>query len=341
MRVALALLLLASSLLAQSKPDFSGVYLRTETRFHGQSEAAIPRVIAVKQTADEVLVSASQNLETATVHYRFVGNKNNKAEARLKSKNLVVKSSTEVRGPAFDLFSGGWPLTQTVEEKWELSGDAQQLMIYRKVGQTGEYIDVYTRQSSRDAALAGVAAARSRECADGKSWLGLKDDAVATRTYKQGYELGFVSVQRITRCVTYESALSGELFKTLVRIKDQHGSQFLKNGQNTTAFDGDLVLEVQPRPHTCVGEAGTWIETSPSPESSLDLRFMVRWLGSEQRDLGEIQSELRYEPWRELNTPVAFYRMHIPAKDIPLTADLEVTIFTKSGEQLACMKGHL
>ena len=334
-------LLLASSLLAQSNPDFSGVFLRTETRSQGQSKVAIPRVIEVKQTAGEVWVTATQNLETATVHYRFAGKKGDKREVRLKAQNLVVKSTTEVRSPAFDLFSGLWPLTQIVEEKWELSADSQRLTIHRKIGETGEYVDVYTRQPSSNAALTGASAARPKECADGKSWLAVKDDRVATRTYKQGHELGFVSVQRITQCVTYEAALSGDFFKALQRIKDHQGSQFLKYGQRTTAFDGDLVLEVQPHPYACLGEAGTWTSTTSPPESSLDLRFMVRWLGSEQRDLGEVQSELKYEPWREWNTAVAFYRMHIPAKDIPLTDDLEVTILTESGEQLACMKGHL
>jgi hypothetical protein len=68
---------------------------------------------------------------------------------------------------------------------------------------------------------------------------------------------------------------------------------------------------------------------------------MVRWLGAEQKDLGEVESDFRYEPWRESLTPMVFYRMRIPAQDIPLTNDLEVVIFSKTGEQLACIKGHL
>ncbi|HSY02188.1 MAG TPA: hypothetical protein VK819_08530, partial [Acidobacteriaceae bacterium] len=39
--------------------------------------------------------------------------------------------------------------------------------------------------------------------------------------------------------------------------------------------------------------------------------------------------------------PAAFYRMQIAAKDIPLADDLEVLIFSKSGDQLASVKGHL
>ena len=68
---------------------------------------------------------------------------------------------------------------------------------------------------------------------------------------------------------------------------------------------------------------------------------MVRWLGDRERDLGEVPSDFRYEPCREMSPPVAFYRMQIPAQDVPLTADLEVLIFAKTGEQLACVKGHI
>ena len=68
---------------------------------------------------------------------------------------------------------------------------------------------------------------------------------------------------------------------------------------------------------------------------------MVRWLGAEPRDIGEVPSESLREPWREKNVPSDFYRMQIPAKDIPLTDELEVLIFSKDGEQLACLKGHL
>lgn len=66
---------------------------------------------------------------------------------------------------------------------------------------------------------------------------------------------------------------------------------------------------------------------------------MVRWMGAEKKDLGEVPAEFRYEPMRETNPAVAFYRMRIPAQGIPLTAELEVLVFAKSGEQLACIKG--
>lgn len=340
MRLALAVVLLAGCSLAQAKPDFSGIFLRTETRFRDKAEAAIPRVIEVRQTPDAVLITATQNLETATVDYRFKGDKQNKAEARLKGRNLLIRSIAEIQLPDPGLFWLSSVVAQPVEEKWEMSPDGKQLEIHRQYGQSSEEVDIYDREPSRDDAMAAAATAGLKTSANGLSFLGYRNQR-GTQTYEQGHELGLVQVQRITRCVTYDAVLSGDFFKNLVRVKDQQGSHFLKTGQATDAFSGDLVLEVGPRPYACIGEAGTWTVTAAPPESSVDLRFMVRWLGSEKRDLGEVQSKFNYEPWQEWRNPVAFYRMRIPAQDIPLTDDLEVTIFSKTGEQLACIKGHL
>jgi hypothetical protein len=342
MRVTLTLMLLVVSSFAQIKPDFSGVFLRTETRFRDKAEPAVPRVIEVSQTAEVVRVTATQNLETATVDYRLKGDKQGKAEARLKGQNLLVRSTTEVHLPSLGPFWPGSLLTQSLEEKWELSPDGKQLKIHRKYGgSSGEDIDIYDREPSRYAALAAAATAGQRACGAGRSFRSLRNQRQGAQTYQQGYELGLASLQRITRCVTYDAALSGDSFRNLVRIKDQQGSHFLRTGQAANAFDGDVILEVEPHPYACPGEAGIWTQTAVPPESSLDLRFMVRWLGSERRDLGEVQSEFRYEPWRESSNPVAFYRMRVPAQGIPLSDDLEVTIFSKTGEQLACIKGHL
>lgn len=342
MRVTLALMLLAASLCAQDKPDFSGIFLRTETRFRGKAEPTTPRVIEVSQTGEVVHVTATQNLETATVDYRFKGDKQGKPEARLKGQNLLVKSTTEVQLPSLGLFWPGSVVAQTFEEKWELSADGKQLKIHWKYGGSSEEdVDIYDREPSRDAALAAAATAGSKACDSGRSLLGLRAQRQDAQAYQGGYEVGMVMVRRITRCVTYDAVLSGDFFKNLVRAKDQHGSHFLRNGRAADAFDTDLVLEVEPHPYVCRGEAGTWTQTAAPPESSLGLRFMLRWSGTERKDLGEIPSEFRYEPWRESSNPVAFYRMRVPAQGIPLTNDLEVTIFSKTGEQLACIKGHL
>jgi hypothetical protein len=68
---------------------------------------------------------------------------------------------------------------------------------------------------------------------------------------------------------------------------------------------------------------------------------MVRWLGSEQKDYGEVQAEFRHQPWREDKAPEDFYRMTISARGIPLADELEVTIFSGDGRELACIEGRL
>ena len=117
----------------------------------------------------------------------------------------------------------------------------------------------------------------------------------------------------ITRCVTYDASISGDFFKHLVRIKDSQGAHFERSGRPVSAYSGDLVLEVSPDPYSCPGEAALWKPTgAPPPEAALELRF-----------------------------PRPFYRMKIPAPDIPITDDLEIVIFAKTGEELACIKGHI
>jgi len=341
MRVALTVLLLASSLPAQSKVDFSGIYLRIETWFRGKSTPAIPRILDIKQTSAEVLVTGIQNRETAEVRYHLAEGKKQKADARISGDKFFIKTTGFVQLPSFEPFGMPWRIPQVVEEKWELSPDGNQLKIHRKYSGSSEDIDIYTREPSRDAALAAAAAKNTTGCSEGEALASLKRQVSGDRTYKQGYELGMVSIRRITKCVTYDLALSGDFFKQLRQIRDSQGMHFVRGDQVTTAFDGDLVLEVGPRPYECVGEAGQWLSSGEPPESSLDLRFKVRWLGSAERDLDEVRSESRYEPWREWSNPVMFYRMRIPAHNIPLTDELEVMVFTKNGEQLACVKGHL
>ncbi len=102
------------------------------------------------------------------------------------------------------------------------------------------------------------------------------------------------------------------------------------------------MLEVAPHAMPCLGQAGEWTQVgAPPPDAVRDLRFMVRWLGAKEKDFGELPSEFFYEPWRELSSPTPYYQMRVPADDIPITDDLEVAIFASSGEQLACVKGHL
>jgi hypothetical protein len=338
MKLLIAVLLLASLSPAQAEADFSGIFLRT---VQGHAEPAVPRILEVTQTADEVVATATENGETAVVRYRLDGKKTNNVQARLKGKNLVLKTIVQRQWPATGII-GPSVASESLEEKWELSPDGRQLVIHTKRGIGVSDSDIYTRQPSLDAAQVAAQAAEKKSCETGH-WISyLNGEKETHREYGQGAELGVGLFQQVTRCAFYNAVLSGDFFKYLVRTNALAHAQFSKKGEPVTAYAGDIVLEVEPRPWACSAEIGNWVPTAPPrPELARELRFMVRWLGAEPRDIGEVPSESLREPWREKNVPSDFYRMQIPAKDIPLTDELEVLIFSKDGEQLACLKGPL
>ncbi len=354
MRLLITLLLLGNFSLAQSEVDFSGIFLRTQSSFRGQSEPASPRILDVKQTAEEVVVTATQNGETAVAHYRL-GKKSEAVQARLKGETLVLKGTVKRQWAGLGLGLGlGLPLTAVVniEEKWELSPDSQQLVIRTKEGMgaiESAFDTHYTREPSFDAAQAAAKAelAGENKCeAALRTALpisALRSQKGTTRKYDQGVNLGMARLERIARCVSYGAVLSGDFFKNLERREKSGRAQFRKNGQTVTAYAGDIVLEIGLHHSFCSAEIGDWEPNGPpSPEAVQDLHFKVRWLGEQQpKDLGEVPSEFLVEPWREQMEPDAFYRMKIPAQDIPLTDDLEVVILSNSGEQLACVRQHI
>ena len=345
MRLAIAAVLLATSSLAQTKPDFSGIFLQTETRIgKEQTKPSTPRVLDIKQTSDEVVVTATQNGETAAAHYRF-DQKSEAVQVRLRGDNLVLRGTLRQQWPGLVL-GLGLPLTElAIEEKWELSRDSQELVIRTKenIGAvTSAFEARYIREPSLTASHAAADLAPRNSCETALPISSLRSQRDKTRKYDQGANLGIARLERITRCVSYGAVLSGDFFKDLERIEKSGQAEFRKNGQTVAAYAGNIVLEVGLHHASCSAAIGDWVPTaSTSADAAQDLHFKVRWLGEPQKDLGEVQAEFLVEPWREQMVPDAFYRMQIPAQDVPLADDLEVLIFSKSGEQLACIKGHI
>jgi hypothetical protein len=344
MRIVIAVLLLTGSLLAQTKVDFSGIFLRTGTAVgKGHAAPAVPRILEVKQTSDWVEITAMQNGETAVARYRLDDKKSKPVQARWKGDNLVLKGTIKRQWSTAGPF---WPLavTENMEEKWKLSADAQQLLIRTRADIGLSDFDIYTRQPSLKAAqdAADLAAKTLQKCDRILRISDLTMENAKTRRYDEGAAIGGAWFEQITRCVFYNVVLSGDFFKNLERIEESKQMQFRKQGQSISAYTGDVVLEVQLLPWRCPTQIGTWLGNgTPLREAVQGLRFVVRWQGATPKDPGEVQSDFRYEPWRELNVSNVFYRMQIPAKDIPLTEDLEVQILSKDGERLACVKGHL
>jgi hypothetical protein len=358
MRVGLVVLLLAGVSLAQTAPDFSGVFLRTETRSKKYpSKPATPRVLDIKQTANEIVVSATQNRETAVIHYSLVEKKKDAPQARLKGRNLIISATYVWRVPLSgpesiaDQKLAGYGLSgstvavlsvpRTEKQIWELSGDGQELTIRHKTNGSDPVTEVYRRESSIDSAIAAASGTTRRDCTSIVRSRERKEATNPIRKYENGVPLGIAFTGGVTRCASYDAVLSGNVFTDLKRITDTAGAHFSRADQPIRMYDGDVVLEVSAHPYACA-QPGTWVPAgTPPPDMSLRLRFSLRWMGEVEKDLGELKSEFLYQPWRESADPEAFYRMHIPAKDIPLVDELEITISAETGDQLACIKGHI
>jgi len=333
-------MLLAASSFAQSKVDFSGIFLRTETEIDNRRVPAVPRILQITQTASELTATATQNGETAVVHYRLEGKTSDEVKARLTNTKFTVRAS--LPRDFFPVGSIGSTLVpENIQATWELSPDSQHLVIHRKSDTGISSSEFFTREASLEAAKAAATSGLKIECDNAVSrWIRKHQ---SSGEYAEGAFLGLVSFAQITRCVSYDAGIFGTFFKNLEADRRVTPPRFLRNRQDVSSYSGDLLLEIQPSQNQgCSPESSPWLSISnQGPELINDLRFMVRWVGSSTRDLGEVQSEFINEPLQELNPPKVFYRMTIPAAGVPLTDDLEVLIFSKSGEQLPCVKGHI
>jgi hypothetical protein len=331
-RAIIIILLSAGSSVAQDKADFSGIFLRTETidEKHA-SKPAVPRILEIVQTPDDIQVKAIQNQETAVADYPLHSKKPDEVKVRLSHNSLKLKLSDALieRGSVFVL-----------EQQWELSPDGKSLSI----GDTGLWstnIENYVREPSLEAAQSTANALPKKKCEHDPWDLPSDSEKQKTWRYDEGAQLGYASFPQITQCVMYDAVLSGDPLKHLVRLSKPSGSEFLQQNEPVTTYSGDVVLEVQAHNRRCQ-EFGTWASIGPRElEAEKNLRFMVRWLGSEQKDYGEVQAEFRHQPWREDKAPEDFYRMTISARGIPLADELEVTIFSGDGRELACIEGRL
>jgi hypothetical protein len=170
------LLLTTPLLIAQSTPDFSGVFLRTSITDKAPSSKArlfnkvAPVILEVSQSAESLEITSHLNGETFTSHYHLgdVPNQPNMETAEIKGKNLVIKSQAALEtypglGVQVPVQVSSYPTAILATEKWELSKDLQTLTIRRKVahiegktvlfGLGYEYTETFIRQGSLQGAI--------------------------------------------------------------------------------------------------------------------------------------------------------------------------------------------
>ena len=230
----------SSILLAQSMHDFSGVYLRnppkSSTRVVSKTQAerirfwqeldqvlgtGSPLILQATQTADSIVVTRIQNNARATSYYYFNGLEFKKAQSagykglgRAKLKGNTLLTEADVPLP--------WStrMTKTFKEKWVLSADSRILTIQPLPFGRAE---TYTRQASRDAALARTSEASLMNKCVCLRWPSPLNDL----SKREGEaELGFTAYRELNTCVLFDAGLWGEFFNGLERNDTPNGTQF-------------------------------------------------------------------------------------------------------------------
>jgi hypothetical protein len=371
MRIFICGLLFSSLALAQDVPDFSGTFLRSSVDSQAPAGYAVadPILLEVKQSAESLELTATQNGATANIDYRLdgaaAGNKNlwgvpSSSQARLKGQSLEIESSMEQGTIRLPPAARGLH----VKENWTLSPDGLTLTIRRtyEFQNTPSFNFTEKETYARQISLAAVAA--KTDAASGASrcnspspavqQLGAGPHAIArtaeqngkTIPYNDGALLGETVFQQLGRCVEFSADVSSPFFNGLERTGKPDHFEFHKNGSSISNYPDSVVLEVEPVIRQCLpwasalGPFGT-SRASVLPQEFLDLRFHLKWTGSETRDLPNLASELLTEPWTELRPPEKFYRLTVPTKGVLLTDTLEIQILSSSGEQIACITGHI
>ena len=361
---ALSVLAVASLASAQTQPpNFSGIYLRDPLQG--------PLILQITQSPDALNVTAIENGESVAKKYRLDGTSTvesylgyltkdvvhfKKETLRLDSTILVAptRSVATLGSPApYD------PLPTSVSESWDLSPDGQLLRIKRKVRFKNGLGDVnvtetYRREPSLDAALKD---GHTSSLADQCNWVSLSSQLAgsmampskAARSTKQtkfdgAAYLSATELQQLSRSVFFHADLSGDFFKNLKRFSRGQDIEFRKDSAPISTYGNAVTLIVMPtelESNPYYPEYGMPFGHPARSADLLDLRFMARWLGAVNRDLGEVRGELRTEPWTELREPMRSYRMEIPSAGIPLSDDLEVRIFSADGKEMGCIRNHI
>jgi len=345
------LLLCSAPAFAQTIPDFSGVFLRNPVERHGvnkiNTEFDDLLVLNIKQGVDTLEVTEMQNGAQATSVYNLNGKpsinvspdgmrSNDRIE--FKDGKLTIKSEvTDRKVVVFNRLTG---------ETWRLSPDLQTLTIrvkegYPRLGVQGfRPTQTYTRQTSLPVALKNAnMASEMNKCNVLPPFLSKK----GSPKLNHGAILGMTGFQQLAWQVSFGAVLDGNFFNDLERTPTSGGVKFRKKGMLISSYSGPINLEVIPTVTFTRGEfalTSTIMGLEPLPEWLLNLRFRIKWVGSESRDLGEVPAELRQKA-SDLAPLYEQYWLEIPAQDVPITDSLEVHILSADGNQLGCISGHI
>ena len=350
----LGLLVLCPALtFAQTLPNFSGVFLESQTqgRLVKRAWARTPEnplVLQIEQTPDNLQVTEFLNGSQAT----FVFNLNGKPSINdwpgegqssdrltFRDGRLVIRSE---RGTH-------WAFGALQEESWKLSSDLQTLAIQptlkgpRNMVRPDVFeIETYTREMALQPALEKAAkASRANTCVTAPT-----HPLKRPRDISRGVELWGTTFKQLGSTESFDAILSGGFFTNLKLIPAPGGVELRRNQELVSRFSGPLTLTVRPtikREPNGLGSTTFIVMMGEGlfTDALKGLRFHLLWVGSETRDLGEIPAELKSEVLFK-NLPAEYwYQMEVSSSDVPITVSLEIHILSPAGNQLGCISGHL
>jgi len=203
-------------------------------------------------------------------------------------------------------------------------------------------VETYTRQTSLPVALEKAEKASGmNKCNAARPQM----TVLPPSNLSDGVDLGYTGFEQLAWQVSFLAGLHGEFFHDVRRTNTSGTLKFYTKGKLLTTYTGSLVLEitpsVSPHPRWELSTPQVFRGTVPLPKWLQALRFRIKWVGPESRDLGEVPSEPGDQPWPELTMPEKWYRLNIPAQDVPLADSLEIHILSAAGKQLGCISGHI
>ena len=348
--------LLVNCAVAQTAPDFSGVFLQTPG----------PLILRITQSPDTLDVTSIENGESVSKKYRLDGTSTvvsylgylTRDSIHFKKETLRL-DSTIIAAPVHAVSLGEFvpfdPPPATVSEIWNLSSDGQVLRIKRKVHfkSLGEVdaTETYHRESSLDAALKDAHTASLADVCNRVPALDFVSQGKHPAKSGNGKvrftgsaHLADTELRQLTRSVFFHADLFGDFFNGLEQVSQGPNLEFRMNQSPISTYGDSIMLDVFPtemESNPYLPEFDVPLGHPPHSADLLELRFAVRWLGSVQRDLGEVRADMATELFTELRAPNRFYQMEIPSAGIPLSDDLEVRIFSADGKEMGCIRNHI
>ncbi len=235
-----------------------------------------------------------------------------------------------------------------VKETWLLSGDRQELTIARVYDGGDTVKEVFRKKSSlEDARKEAEADSGVNRCNNVTMSNVTMLGEANTRKLDEGRLVGVTSYQQLGRCFSFSAVLASPAFKGLERTQRDGRTEYRRNSARVTEYPDSVVVELE------VNQGSEWCRAEGIPAADtyfypddvfaglIKPRFMLRWLGTKERDLGEVSFELKTEPWSELREPYKYFRAEIPTDKMPLSDELEVLFFTSDGKQIGCIRSHL